>query len=235
MLYGHLWGECSFLLKILTYSRKRCQKSLPCADNWIIWRPFWELWWCSLTLSGRAEEKAGSSTDCRDGLDSGEAPLHQSPTMCAVMGGGVQLECTGKLQFVGNYIWLANKMLFCRSFKPIVFLMDNSFFPPPRKSPNYCAPALTSTQSEKAIQADQTGTLQFQGNYWKYEINFKGEASVCLISDAGGIWLVLQCSMSCTGKACRPGQKRREKLFTDFKQSVLQQDGGECGKKEILC
>lgn len=111
--------------------------------------------------------------------------------------------------------------------------MDKSFFSFP-KSPNYCAPVLTSIQSEKAIQADQTGTLQFQAHYWKYEINLKGEVSVCLISNAGGMWLVLQCSMSCTGKACRPGHKRGEKLFTDFKQSVLQEHGGECGKKGIL-
>lgn len=228
MLYVLLWGECSFLLEILPYSRTLPESSPTC----------WQLDHLETILRAvvmfsnsawRAEEKAASTTDCRDGWGSGDAAPYQSPAMCAVMSvqetasdrDGVQLESTGKLQAVGNYTWIANEMLFYRSYKPIFFLRDNSSFFL-SLSPNYCAPALTSTQSEKAIQADQTGTLQFQADYWQYEINFKGEVSVCLMSNAGGMWLVLQHSISCMGKACRPGHKSSEKLFTDFNRAVLQ-------------
>lgn len=81
------------------------------------------------------EEKAAGTTDCRDGQDSGDTPPYQTSSVHAVMsneegavpskqllvGGGVGLGCTGKLQVIGNYPWLTNKMLLCGPFKPKLF------------------------------------------------------------------------------------------------------------------
>ncbi|TRZ12760.1 hypothetical protein HGM15179_014350 [Zosterops borbonicus] len=74
------------------------------------------------------------------------------------------------------------RVTLCNS--PFVPLPKGAALPPDSKLLCSCFNLLTCTQSEKAIQADQAGTLQFQADYWQCEINFKGEVSVCLMSNA---------------------------------------------------